>query len=156
MAAGAPGDRPAVLGEVVERDPHLPPVGELEGEVMDVLVALVEEGDDVVVAVGMHPHGAVADPVADAEAEGALVPLGHPWRVGGQVVQVLKLSRVKGRQLVGEARDGRLAIVGDHALDQDDQVSVGIREPQAATAQRHLDLLAVAAGITHASGGLVE
>ena len=125
---GPPGDRPAVLGEVVERDPHLAPVGELEGEVVDVAVALVEEGDDVVVAVGVHPHRSVADPVADPEAEDALVPLGHPRRVGGQVVEVLEAPRVKAGQLVGEPRDRRLAVLGEHALDQDDRVAVGIGE----------------------------
>jgi len=78
------------------------------------------------VAVGVHPHGAVADPVADPQVENALVPVRDPWHVGSQVVDVLEAARVVARQLLGEAGDRWLSVLRQDALDEDDEVAVGV------------------------------
>ena len=51
MAHGPPAEPPAVLGEVVERDPELSPVDQLERQVMEVRIALPDQRDRVVVGV---------------------------------------------------------------------------------------------------------
>ena len=60
MPARAPDHPAAVLGEVVERDPHLAEVDELEGEVVEVGRFLLDERVDVVIGVQVEPDALVA------------------------------------------------------------------------------------------------
>jgi hypothetical protein len=142
-----------VLAEVVEGHPHLSPVDKLEREVMDVRVALLGEGEDVVVAVHVQPAALLRDPVGDLEAQHALVPLDHRLDVGGQVVDVPELSRVEGGQGVGRAGDRRPAVIGRAALERDHRPPLRVDDPQAPSATRNLDLIRVGAALGEELGG---
>jgi hypothetical protein len=60
---------------MVERHPHLPDVHYVEGEVVQVAVALVHERHNVVIAAYVEPHAPVAEPVRYPHAEHARVEL---------------------------------------------------------------------------------
>ena len=143
-----------MLGEVVERDAHLPPVDELEGEVVEVLVALVQEGERVVVAVAVQPDRAVADPVGHREAEHVDVEGDERADVRGEVVHVLEAARVEGGEHVRAAEDGRGAVLREHALEERDAVARGVLQAQAAAAHGDVDLLRVDAVRGQPVGGL--
>jgi hypothetical protein len=132
-----------VLAEVVERDAELAPVDELEGEVMHVGEALVEQREDVVVAVDVQPAALVADPVGHREPD-PLVPRDHARDVGGEVVHVLDPARAERGEHVGEPGDRRRPVRVADALDEQDAVAVRVGQAQAAPADRHVDDLALA------------
>src|SRR6266511_1179731 len=69
MAERAPGEPAAVLREVVEGNPELSPVDELEGEMVQMRVTLVHEGERMVVGVDVQPDPGPAEAVGDAHAE---------------------------------------------------------------------------------------
>ena len=71
----APAEPASVPTEMVERHPHLPDVHHVEGEVVQVAVALVHERHHVVVAIDVEPYAPVAEPVRYPHAEHARVEL---------------------------------------------------------------------------------
>ena len=68
VARRAPAEPAAVAAEVVERDAHLADVDDVEGEVVEVGLALVDERHHVVVGVDVEPDAVLAEPVGELHA----------------------------------------------------------------------------------------
>src|SRR5436309_10814304 len=131
VAKRSPGEPAAVLREVVEGDSELAPVDELEREVVQVRVALVDEGEGVVIGVDVQPDARAAEAVGDAHPEYLRVEGRLLLELRGQEVRVPELARAKARELSGRAADVRPWIVGRPVRNELDAVVLGIPEIEA-------------------------
>jgi hypothetical protein len=133
-------DQPApVLGQVVERDPKLAPVGHLEGQMVEVRVAPVHERDRVVIGAQAQPGAGVAEPVAHAHAEDVAVEIAHLVEVGGQHVHVAEPARMEPAESRRRASNRRSAVVLRLPRQELDPEAVGIREMQSAVVAAVVD-----------------
>src|SRR5215213_6964074 len=94
VARWTPAEPASVPTQVVEGNPHLPDVHDVEGEMVQVAVAFVHEGHHVVVAVYVKPHAAVAEPVRHPHAQHARVDLHAARDLPRQKVHVPQLARM--------------------------------------------------------------
>src|SRR5918998_9980 len=92
VARRPPAEPPAVSPQMVERHPHLADVNDVEGQVVQVAVALVHERHYVVVAVYVEPYATFAEPVRDPHAEHTRVELHAVRDLARQEVHVPELA----------------------------------------------------------------
>jgi hypothetical protein len=100
---------------MVKRIAHVPDVAQLEGKVMKVGSALVDQRHHVVVGVDVQPHASVAQPVGDPHAQRLGVKAQLRPQSAGEEVDVAKPAGVadrgvSGRPCVGHQTRDRLAV----------------------------------------------
>ncbi len=82
VAQRSPGQPAAVLGQVVERDAQLAPVGQLEREVVEVRRLGAHQRDRVVVGAQAQPVAGLLEAIADRHAQHVGVEVGRRLQVG--------------------------------------------------------------------------
>ena len=108
--AGPHAEPAAVPGEVVEHVAHLPDVDGVEGEVVEVAIAEVDERHHVVVGADVEPDARLAEPVRDPHAEHLGVEAEAGLDVAGEAVHVAEPAR---RRRGGRSsRDARAGATG--------------------------------------------
>ena len=76
---GPPRHPAAVAGEVVEQVTHLPDVDRVEGEMMEMRVAEIDERHHVVVGVDVEPDARITEPVGEPHPEHLGVEATPAW-----------------------------------------------------------------------------
>ena len=66
---------------MVERDPQLAPVGQLEREMVEVVVALADERDRVVIGAEVQPRALVAEAIGEPHPEHVAVERDQPGKL---------------------------------------------------------------------------
>ena len=88
VAAGAPDDRNFFVAEEIAGDLYLPPVFQLEGNVVHLRALTLDEIDGVMVGPAAHEHEPVLDPIRHAKAEHTTIEIDQWLRVGNHKGQM--------------------------------------------------------------------
>ena len=161
---GRPPAEPApVPGEVVEHVAHLPDVHGVEGEVVEVRVAEVDERHHVVVRVDVEPDARLAEPVREPHPEHLGVEADARLDVAGEAVDVAEPARARpgGRCVEGRACWGQrsASVAGARYGITCTRAAVGVVDEERAVAllPRHAERLEVRARVVErAAAGELE
>src|SRR5579875_2432284 len=128
MPHGPPREPATVTAEVVECIAQLADVDQLKGKVMEVGIALGDEGHHMMIAAGVQPHALIAEPIGEAHAERLGVEALLLDERAGQEVDVAEPAWVPKR------RRARCAGVSGPRLapsvgDQLEAVAIGVSQP---------------------------
>ena len=116
---------------MVEGDPELAPVDHLEREVMEVGVALLHEGEHVVVSVHVEPDSLVAEAVGDTHPQHLRIEARLRSEVASEKVRVTELAGTKAGKLGGRAGPRRARRPLDLSSgDELNAVPVGVGQAQ--------------------------
>src|SRR5215218_530116 len=134
VARWTPAEPASVPTQVVEGNPHLPDVHDVEGEMVQVAVAFVHEGHHVVVAVYVKPHAAVAEPVRHPHAQHLRVEFHAARDLPRQKVHVPQLARMPDDLVSGGPRVRRPLQLGLPVRQDEHPVPFGIYHLEATVA----------------------
>ena len=129
---GPPPEPAAVAAEMVQRGAHLPEIDQVEGEVVEVRRALVDQRHHVMVRVDVEPDAPVAEPVRHAHAEHVRVERDVLTERAREEVDVAELARMVARQVGRRPRVRRPAGRGLAVGHELDHVAVGVRDEEGA------------------------
>src|SRR5439155_748632 len=156
VAGRSPRDPAPVTGDVVEQVPHLADVDRLEGEVVEVRTAEVEERQHVVVGVDVKPDARVTEPVGHVHPEHLGVEPQPRLDVAGQAVHVTELPRAadadvsRGTSVLRPPLDLARGLAIRHHLDRP---AVGIADEERAVVLLPPDVEALEFGERVVHGG---
>src|SRR5229473_1797543 len=100
VPARAPNKVAPVLGQMIKEDPQFTPIHQLERKVMNMVVAFVQESENMVVSVDVQPHAFISDPVGHLKVENFDVPLHQALDVAGEEIHVPQFARMQPRDAI--------------------------------------------------------